>query len=468
MRPKLRNLEPRWVLAGGERRLWLRDPLALSNAVVLVPAALVPLLASLDGTRDLRAVAFRYELQTGFALPLGAVERIVRELDLALALEGPRLQWALRHATAAYRRLPFRPPALAGQSYPADPEALDALFAGWVEAAAAAPEVPPLAALAPAGAAAGVLSPHIDYARGGPVYAATWRAAIPAAATAEVVVVFGTDHCGSAGRLTATEQRYATPWGVLPTDVAGVRRLAAAAGEVHVFGEELHHRGEHSIELAAVWLHWALRRAGRAAAPPAIIPVLCGSFYRYVQGGLPGEAPAVDWPGRPAPRTGGGAAAPRPLGPVAGPGTPAAAGAAGGAAEAPEAEPALAAAAAALAGALAGRRALVVAAADLAHVGPAFGDAAPLADAEKAALAHADAALLAAAAAGDAGGILEQLRGEQDRRRVCGLPPTFWALRLLERLNGRPVRGRLAGYAQCPADDTAGSVVTIAGMLWEP
>jgi len=238
------------------------------------------------------------------------------------------------------------------------------------------------------------------------------------------VVVFGTDHHGSAGRLTPTGQRYATPWGALPADVAAVQSLFQAAGQDVAYDEELHHRREHSIELALVWLHWALRRAG-VTRLPAIVPILCGSFHCYV-GCEPGEALA-----------------------------------------APDDDTRAQAALAALVAAIGGRRALVVSAADLAHVGPAFGDPAPLSPDDKVALAASDTLLLAQACRGGAAGFLAQLRAERDRRRVCGLPPTYWALRLLAHLAGRTPSGRLAGYDVCPADARAGSAVTIAGVLWE-
>jgi hypothetical protein len=134
----------------------------------------------------------------------------------------------------------------------------------------------------------------------------------------------------------------------------------------------------------------------------------------------------------------------------------------------PESDAHLAQALAALQRAVAGRRALVVSAADLAHVGPAFGDAAPLDDAAKLALASSDGDLLSPALRGDAGAFLHALRSASDRTRVCGLPPTYWALRLLEQLDATPGGGRLVGYRQCPADDGFGSVVSIAGVLWEP
>ena len=188
------------------------------------------------------------------------------------------------------------------------------------------------------------------------------------------------------------------------------------------FGEELHHRREHSIELAAAWLHWGLRRCGRQGDPlPPLVPVLCGSFHPYVQEGCP----------------------------------------------LPEGDPVLAGALDALARAVGGRKALVVSAADLAHVGPAFGDRAPLDGAAREALARSDADLLGPALSGSAAGFLEALRAGCDRTRVCGLPPTYWTLRLLERLKGGPLPGRLTGYQQCPAGEAFGSVVSIAGILWQ-
>jgi hypothetical protein len=438
------------VRVEGEARLWLRDPLELAGRgqAVLVPEPLVPLLAGWDGTHDAAELGRRFEARTGMALPPGTVERLVDALDGALLLDSPRFREALDRAGRAYRQQPFRQPTIAGRGYPADGAALDARFReyapAWTAGAAEGvidragagalgggvrpPELAPMAPLATERPVGGVLSPHIDYQRGGPLYAATWEAAVPALAGAEVVVVFGTDHHGGGGKLTPTRLPYATPWGPLPLDVAAVDALGAALGGAAAFEEELHHKAEHSIELAGVWLHWALRRAGRdGASLPPLLPVLCGSFAPYTQGAAPGAAPC-------------------PL---------------------PEDEPALDGVVEALAVAVGGRRALVVSAADLAHVGPAFGDAAALDDAAKVALAASDARLLEPALAGSAGDFLGALREVSDRTRVCGLPPTYWALRLLARLAGRPVPGRLAGYRQCPADDVFGSVVSIAGVLWD-
>src|SRR5207248_2573323 len=158
------------------------------------------------------------------------------------------------------------------------------------------------------------------------------------------------------------------------------------------FEEELHHRREHSIELAAVWLHHV-----RGGAPCPVVPILCGSFHPYTEGELDAAADAR-----------------------------------------------IEAAVRAIRAATAGRRTLVVAAADLAHVGPAFGDAEGFDATARAALARADAELLRAVCAGDAEGFLGQLRAERDRRKICGLPPIYLMLRLLG-----PATGEVVAYDQC-------------------
>ncbi len=255
----------------------------------------------------------------------------------------------------------------------------------------------------------GLVSPHIDYDRGGPVYARTWQHARAAVREAEVVVILGTDHAGSPGTLTPTRQDYATPWGTLPTDQDALDRFEAAWGDDSLYDEELHHRREHSIELAAVWLHFM-----RDGEPVTLVPILCGSFLPFTSGDT-----------------------------------------------SPKDNSRFTKSIAALGDALAGRRVLVVAAADLAHMGPAFGDPKPLEQPEKEELEGFDRTLLDAMCQGDAARFLGLLQQSRDKQKVCGLPPIYAALQMLG-----PVAGRVVDYAQCPADGLAGSVVSVAGVVW--
>lgn len=393
--PRLRPLDIRWVQEGGIRFLLLRDPLGVSPRTLMVPGDLAPVLALCDGTRDIPALLTGLRLRTGLMVSPSRLEELLRLLDEALFLDNGRFRSAARQALQDYRSAPHRRPALAGQVYPTDPgELRDALERFCQSARGTSP--PP-----GGGTLRGLLTPHIDYARGGPVYAGVWQAVAPDLGAFRRVVLLGTDHAGRPGALTLTRQNYASPLGALPTDGEAVEALARAIGPEEAFADELHHLGEHSVELALVWLQFAL--GGREVR---VVPVLCGP--------MPG--------------------------PDGGP-----------------YEPFISA----LRALLEEGPTLVVAAGDLAHMGPAFGDPLPLDPLGRARLSSADRHTLELVSQGDAEAFLADVWGDGDARRYCGLTPIYLALRAMG-----PVRGHLTGYAQCPADAEGGSVVSVAGMAF--
>jgi hypothetical protein len=95
----------------------------------------------------------------------------------------------------------------------------------------------------------------------------------------------------------------------------------------------------------------------------------------------------------------------------------------------------------------------------LAHVGPAFGGR-PLDVPGRIQVQSADEALLAQVCAGSASGFLDEIRQGEDRYNVCGIPPIYLLLRLLE-----PVRGSLVAYDLCPADERGTSQVSVCGVV---
>jgi AmmeMemoRadiSam system protein B len=302
-----------------------------------------------------------------------------------------------------------RPAALAGRSYAGDPDELRAALDSFFD--------PPRGPGRPtAGATArprAIVAPHIDFHRGGAAYAWAYRPLVEAAGDPpELVVIFGTDHNGIDQPFTLTRKHYETPLGRLTTDVALVEALAARASigaNAALFADEHHHRGEHSIEFQAVWLRYIY---GERADGIKVLPILCGSLHGFVESGAdPDDAESV-----------------------------------GGFLRALVEE-------------TAGRDVLWIAGADLAHVGPRFGDVDPLDDAALRNLDGTDQATLAAVLDGNAGAWFAAIRGEDDRRRVCGLPPIYAMLSA-----ARPGAGRLAVYAQCPAEQ--GSIVSIASVVF--
>lgn len=401
--PRLRPLDVRPITYQGAACLLLRDPQQISEHQFVVPQPLGAVLAYADGAHDVPAMVRAFAREYRLRLPEDAVADLIFALDEALMLDNARAEAARQTALTVYRAAPHRTPALAGNGYPAARGELWRLLQDTLEAAADGVE--PLAV--DWSRPVGLLSPHIDYGRGGAVYARVWQRAAQIAREAELVILLGTDHYGS-DPFTLTRQHYATPYGVLPTDKAIVDQLAAVIGPEAAFAGELRHRGEHSLELVAVWLQHM-----RAGAPVPVVPILTGSFRPYMlNGATPGDDLTI-----------------------------------GAVLET-------------LHTAGVGRRTLVIASGDLAHVGPAFGGK-PLDRTGRRRLAGADDDLIAAMRRGDADGFFGVIKQVQDRNNVCGVAPIFLTMRLLDGLAGEQW-----GYAVCPADERDTSVVTVTGMVF--
>jgi AmmeMemoRadiSam system protein B len=251
----------------------------------------------------------------------------------------------------------------------------------------------------------GVIAPHIDFHRGGPAYAWAYRD-VAERCDADLFVVFGTCHAGMEHPFALTRKDFDTPLGAVPVDRDFVDALAGRAGQ-DCFGSELAHRTEHSIEFQAVFLQYL--RGGRR--PFTLVPVLTSFAHEALARGIGVEDD---------PRV------PRFLEAVA--------------------ETAAAS----------GRRVAYVSGADLAHVGPRFGDAGPVSPAALARVAREDRAMLDPVAGGDAPGFFASVAADGDRRRICGLSPIYSLLRVLP-----GARGDLRHYGQWPDPH---AVVTYASV----
>jgi hypothetical protein len=403
MRPKLRRLQVGRGQQHGQQVLILTDPWALSDCAVILPASLAPVLELCDGTRDVTALRAVLELRTGLRVGPDYLEKLFTALDKALMMDNEHFAQVYEEAVKRFQTAPSRPPIMADRVYPANSELLEQLLGEYFDGL-----LPETKNVAKADKVRGLVSPHIDYQRGGIVYAEVWRRAARAARAAELAIILGTNHFNGQKLVTLTRQNYATPWGVLKTCGDGVDAVASALGEGEVFAEEFNHRNEHSVEAAAVWLHYLVKDKRCE-----LVPVLCGSFQRFIDGdGNPGDDDKI------------------------------------------------ARFVEAVRNAAANRRTLIVAAADLAHIGPAFGDRYPIDIMEKARLSSADNELISAITMGDAEGMFQLVKKEADRRRICGLSSIYLALRLLGE-----VRGDVTGYAQCPADEQGTSFVSICGIV---
>lgn len=409
--PRLRPVEAFPVEIEGRRLLALRDPAGLAERTVLVPFELAPVLASLDGRHTLLDLQVEYVRALGGQLVRRAdLEEIVELLDRAHLLDSPAFAAHKTALAEAFRAAPHRPAAHAGASYPDDPGLLAAQLAAFEREAGGTGGDPGVArdSGAPAGGDLALLvAPHIDLRVGGATYVPAYRA-LAAAGGADLAVILGVAHGGVPGFFVASTKDFATPLGLARTDRVFVAALSAAFGEDLTL-EELVHRSDHTVEFQLLFLQRALGPGCR------IVPLLCA--FGHEEASARGE-PAGQRIGR---------------------------------------------FAAALAETVAGRRArgervVLVVSADLAHVGPRYGDPAPFDRAALLDVEQADRETLAAVAAVDAAGLLDRVAADGNARRLCGFSPLYTGL-----LAAGARRGRLLAYAQ-GRSDAVGSVVSYASM----
>jgi MEMO1 family protein len=467
-RPRLRHVEAFPVDANGRQAIAIRDPAGFTNAVLLLAPPLLEVVSLFDGEHSVGDIQEILTRRTGELVMTDEICRIIGALDEQGFLDSPRFADRRAAIERAFAASPTRPATHAGGAYAGEPAALraqmDAFFAEphgpgtiqWatgqqatagqstIEARGAAdgqvsaghqrdadgrwrvddqpaagdrgvaagrerPVTRVLAGTAQVGrgsVARGLVAPHIDFHRGGPAYAWGYRD-LAERSDADCFIVFGTCHAGIPDPFALTLKDYDTPFGPAVVDRALATALAHRAGQ-DVFASELAHRTEHSIEFQAVFLRYLF--AGRREF--TIVPVLASFVHEAIaRGQRPEDDPRV-----------------------------------------PRFFDALAELIAST-----GVRVAVIAGADLAHVGPRFGDpeavtAGWLGDVER-----EDRAMLDAVVAGDYGAFFESAARDGDRRRVCGLSPIYALLRTLG-----ATRGELKRYAQWP--DPQGAV-TFASVV---
>ena len=413
-RPRLRPLEAFPLAKNGQRFLGLRDPSRLTDAVATLPPVAVAIVQLFDGESTRAEICAEFQNRYGTPLQPEALDKLIDQLDQAYLLDSERFRQFSASVFGAFAQAPTRKAHLAGESYPADAAALAAQLDGYF----APPYGPGRPTQNGAALPRAIVAPHIDFARGGAAYAWAYKPLAESAALPELVVLFGTDHMGAEQPFTLTRKHYETPFGTMHTDVELVDALTKKVGErlgearaQALFKDEYHHRGEHSLEFQMVWLRHIWKDRADAVK---VVPILCGSLHEFVENG-----------------------------------------------HSPRSDARVDVVLSTLVELVGARPTLWIAGADLAHVGPRFGDAESLDAADKSSLERRDHETLVHASRGDATAWFEEIRKERDRRRVCGLPPIF---ALLE--SAKPGAGRVAAYAQCPADEDGGSIVSIASLVY--
>jgi AmmeMemoRadiSam system protein B len=250
----------------------------------------------------------------------------------------------------------------------------------------------------------GIIAPHLDLERGGANYAAAYTV-VAGATRPDRVVVLGTNHFGLGDGVVATRLGQDSPFGIVPSDSAIADALERALGD-RLFKDEADFLGEHSVQFHIPWIAHTLPGVPVFAA---LVPDPMRSMI------------ADD----------------------------------GARASFAEFRVALRDAIASVPG-----RTLVVASADLSHVGPAFGDPGPVGAQVRKQVEEIDRGLLAEYASGDAEAFIQSVRGAGNATRWCSVGNMSAALFATQ---GTP---ELIQYGQSPEslDPQGTALITSAAM----
>jgi AmmeMemoRadiSam system protein B len=383
--------------------LVLRDTQGVTSAHAALPPVLFPILSRFDGRLTCAQIAAEASGELGGEVPTDVVVRLARELEAGLFLEGPTFRAARARVEKEFADGAVRPASHAGGAYHGERAALARYIEESCLTKANGSRTRPGPMLA-------LVAPHIDPWRGATGYGHAYgalAAALPE--NVETFVLFGTSHAPMREPFALCRKAFDTPLGPMEADVESIDALAARAQGFDPYADQFNHKREHSLEFQVVFLRHML--GGR---PARIVPILAGLGAQQSSGEDPAKdaqiAHFVD-----------------------------------GVRALVEREPG---------------KVVVVAGADLAHVGPRFGDARGFDEGERGELEKKDRASLERAAELEPGGFWEHVAADLEERRVCGLAP-IWAT--LRSIAGTGAKGRVLHYEQT-VDDEDGSIVSHAAM----
>lgn len=393
----------------------LRDTQGVTSSHAVLPLETVPIVSRFTGAMTCEQIARDVEVELGMRVPVEVVVRLATELEQALYVDAAPYRRERARIEREFAGAAVREASHAGGAYHDDPEELaryiDVECLGTRPApasrrstrSAAAVEAP---ARKPTGQLVALVAPHIDPWRGARCYGAAYNAlssALPE--DVDTFVLLGTSHAPMREPFALCRKTFATPLGPMEADTDSIDALANAC-EFDPYADQFNHKREHSLEFQAVFLRHILgKRKAR------IVPILAGLGAHQQSGESPATSRAVtrffD----------------------------------------------------ALRKIVDRKRAVVIAGADLAHVGPRFGDPRPLDEAERSRLNVADRDSLARAERVDAEAFWEHVASDLETRRVCGLGPVYSLLRTIT----PSAHGEVRHYEQT-VDPEEGSIVSHAAV----
>ena len=398
-RPRLRPLEAQPITADGKRMVCLRDPTGFADGVWCVEPHHYFIISMFDGDHTVLDIQAEFTRRFGTLLMSDEVRRIAEDLDAHHLLDTESFAEFRRGVENQFRGQTVRHAVGPGSAYPESAEEIHRQLEGYLNAAG-----PASCASAPRA----IIAPHIDLDRGGACYGHAY-AALQGADSISTFVLLGVAHVGARCPFVATAKAFETPMGKVQANRDFVNRLAADSG-LALFDDEWVHKGEHSIEFQVLFLQHLLGDRFQ------IVPILCADFASLT-----------------------------------------------GMDKAPSECDEIAAFTQALRRAIDGygESVCVIAGADLAHVGPQFGDPERLTPSFMSQVEEADRRMLEHVVALEADAFYRDVMSDNNSRHVCGASAIYTLLAA-----GDFREGRLVQYDQA-VDDAGHCGVTFASVAFE-
>ena len=403
-KPKLVPLEVFPIEEEGERYMCLRDPLFNESSQLILSELAYYLITYFDGRTTVEEIIDTIKRNYGMQIDMGEFLNLIEQLDAAYLLDNENYSMKVQKIEDAFNKSEIRQPHLSNLSYPGNKEQLETMLDNFYK------EAEGNISNAANGELKGIISPHIDFNRGGISYARAYRELINQA-DADTYIIFGTTHYASNNNpFIFTKKSFSTPLGIVETDVEFIDKMEAECNW-NLYEGEIFHRNEHSIEFQVVFLQHILNEK----KPFSIVPVLCNSFHEFIKSG---DSPSNDerinrfhnslkriinnYP----------------------------------------------------------RSVFIIAGVDMAHVGPKFGDTQPVNLDKKIWIEQRDKESLHYTEKIDAEGFYRSVADEKDRRKICGLSSIYSLLNVID-----ASYGKVLDYDMAIETDT-GSIVTFASAAF--
>lgn len=397
MKPRLRPVEAFPVEQAGRQWIALVDPSGVTTAQVALTPPAFFIISHFDGQHSLADVQAAFVHRFGQVVPMEQIVGLIRQLDEALLLDSAHFAAKLKVQVDSYVASEVR--ALRRESLPPD----DVLL----------PMVDEIVRPGKVGESAdgrkhlaGLIAPHLDYPRGLPCYTTaygTLAAQVLAGRSPELVVILGTNHYGMKPGPVVTDKDFETPYGRVAADREAVRQMNDLYKGNLLEGQYDHVR-EHSVELQVTLLA-RLMGSDRFRIVSVILPDACEPASQSQLDRL-----AVALSSMAAQRNG---------------------------------------------------SMLIVAGADLSHVGPRFGDERPLEDSWLKHIADSDREMVKLLQAAQPEGFVDALRDSSNITRICSSGNLYVLRHALRQATWQDL-----GYHQASDAESGTCVTCIAAALW--